>query len=325
VAFRPDRLAHQATHDHLTGLFNRAGLTERMPAALADAHASSRQVAVLFIDLDRFKLVNDSLGHAVGDEFLVVVGHRLAACLEPGDSLARIGGDEFVAIAIWRSVLRAASLVRVSADLHDIEQLVAPEHTAVLSMEMESGIVGDLATVAQTAAAVREQGLVPRVAGLLDAARAAGIVVVHCTAAFRRDRVGSFRNIPMVNRLLENPDHLVVGTPSVDPLPELLGPSDVVSQRLHGISPFAGTELDSILRSLGATTVVAVGVSVNRGILGLSIEAVNHGYHVVIPTDCVAGYPPEYAALVLQHTLAPITAQTTAAALVAAWKAPGPA
>ena len=93
-------------------------------------------------------------------------------------------------------------------------------------------------------------------------------------------------------------------------------------QRLHGISPFAGTELDPILRSVGVTTVVPVGVSVNRGILGICIEAVNYGYHVVLPTDCVAGYPAEYAAMVLEHTLAPITSQTTSDPLVDAWKVP---
>jgi nicotinamidase-related amidase len=85
------------------------------------------------------------------------------------------------------------------------------------------------------------------------------------------------------------------------------------------MSPFAGTDLDPTLRSLGVETVIATGVSLNVGILGLVIEALNHGYHVVLVTDCVGGYPPEYAESVVEHSLARITTQTTAEALQKIW------
>ena len=86
------------------------------------------------------------------------------------------------------------------------------------------------------------------------------------------------------------------------------------------MSPFAGTELDAFLRADGATTVIATGVSLNVGIIGLTIEAVNHGYHVVIPRDCVAGYPAEYGEAALANSLARIAWHTTSEELVALWR-----
>jgi diguanylate cyclase (GGDEF)-like protein len=88
------QLSHQARHDDLTGLPNRAHLLERMDAAIARIPAS-RGLAVLFMDLDRFKLVNDSVGHASGDEMLVEAGRRLSALIGDGQLAARLGGDEF--------------------------------------------------------------------------------------------------------------------------------------------------------------------------------------------------------------------------------------
>ena len=85
------------------------------------------------------------------------------------------------------------------------------------------------------------------------------------------------------------------------------------------MSPFTGTALDVTLRNLGITTVVATGVSVNLAIFGLAIEAVNLGYQVVLPTDCVAGVPAGYAKDVIRHSLALLATRTTADDLVALW------
>ena len=93
-----DQLAHQALHDSLTGLVNRGVLLDRLRRVLADERDDSSLVAVVFLDLDQFKWVNDSRGHAAGDRLLVEVARRLERAVRPTDTLARFGGDEFVVL-----------------------------------------------------------------------------------------------------------------------------------------------------------------------------------------------------------------------------------
>jgi diguanylate cyclase (GGDEF)-like protein len=93
-----DKLLHFATHDVLTGLPNRALLADRIQHAIHVSKRSGLSFAVLFMDLDGFKGINDSLGHSVGDGLLVAVGQRIRACIRSEDMVSRIGGDEFVAV-----------------------------------------------------------------------------------------------------------------------------------------------------------------------------------------------------------------------------------
>ena len=201
-----------------------------------------------------------------------------------------------------------------------LEEIAGRGKSAVLTMEMQRGVVGDLAKIRALADVVASDGIPKRLGALVDGARAAGVPVVHCRAAFRRDRKGSFYNIPLVNRMLEDPNYLVLGEPAADVIPELgPDPRDLDTVRTHGMSPFHGTSLDMGLRSLGVETVVATGVSLNVGIPGVVIEALNHGYHVVLVTDCVAGYPVDYAKQVVEHGLGRITTRATAQQLLDLW------
>lgn len=104
-------MLYMATHDTLTGLANRAMLLDRMDQALATVRRTGERVAVLFIDLDRFKIINDTLGHNVGDLLLVEVAARLKACVRAEDTVARQGGDEFIVFMPRIHAAQAAATV----------------------------------------------------------------------------------------------------------------------------------------------------------------------------------------------------------------------
>ncbi len=116
------QLEHQALHEPLTGLPNRTLFMDRLRQALARAKREGSSVAVMFMDLDRFKVINDSLGHAAGDRLLVAVARRIRACLREADTVARLGGDEFAFLLEFNIAQRDAGTV---AD-RVLEQLQPP-------------------------------------------------------------------------------------------------------------------------------------------------------------------------------------------------------
>jgi len=202
----------------------------------------------------------------------------------------------------------------------DLVDLVRPAHTAVLTMEIQRGVVGDLSAYPELADAATKVGVIPNTARLVLGARKRGVPVIHCTAEFRADRAGTAVNSQLIAAALRDPDHMLAGTPRAELVPELGPvPADLVSSRLSGVSPFIGTSLDTWLRNLGVRTVVATGVSVNLGVLGLVIEAVNFGYQVVVPRDAVAGIPEAYADAVLDNTFPLVATLTTVHLLLEAW------
>jgi nicotinamidase-related amidase len=111
-----------------------------------------------------------------------------------------------------------------------------------------------------------------------------------------------------------------LGTPAADVVPEFaVAPSDFVLSRIHGLNPMAGTDLDPILRNLGVTTIVVIGVSVNVAVTNLVMDAVNNGYQVVLVRDAVAGVPPSYADAVIDNTLSLLATVISAAELLSYW------
>lgn len=184
----------------------------------------------------------------------------------------------------------------------DLASLIAPAHTALLIMECQEGVIGDTG-MGDLPAAVRRHGTVDKIAALVAAARLRAIPIFHLLAARRADQGGSSANCKLL-ALGRKSQPLVPGSPRQVPVAQLSPmPEDFVMTRIHGVTPFHGTELDAILRNLGVRTVLATGVSVNVGITGLTIEAVNFGYQVVLPRDAVAGTPDEYVDAVFRNTL----------------------
>jgi nicotinamidase-related amidase len=182
-----------------------------------------------------------------------------------------------------------------------------PRTTAVLTMELQRGVCGPDATFDALRDAVVERGLVATTGRLLRAARQAGAMVVHCTFSLRADRAGTDLDLPLMRAALDDPGYLLEGTPSTELL-DGLGPEpgDVVADRHHGVSAFGGTDLGRILHDRGIVHVVVVGVSLNVGVPGTVIEAVNAGYRAVVATDAVVGVPLDYGDRVLRGSLAPI-------------------
>jgi len=170
---------------------------------------------------------------------------------------------------------------------------MTPNPALVIS-ECQQGILDPERSV--TPALARQaagRGIVPRIARLAEAFRAAGLPVVHCHIAHRPDLAGLRRN-SLLNALAIKRRSMIEGTPDILAPPELTpADGDHVSLRTTGLTAFYGTDLDAVLRLRDVETLVVTGVSTNVAVPGLALEAVNRGYHVRIPDDCVAGTSPE--------------------------------
>lgn len=202
----------------------------------------------------------------------------------------------------------------------DLPALLAPGQSALLLMECQEGVIGGGAHLGALAEAVARHGTVAQIARVLAAARRRRVPVFHCLMAQRADRSGSTANCRLLALGRKGPATLLPGTPSQAPV-AALAPADGewVVNRYHGLTPFHATELDQLLRNLGVRTVVATGVSVNVGIFGLTLEAVNAGYQVIIPREAVTGTPDDYVDAVLQHTLGLLATITSVADVERIW------
>jgi nicotinamidase-related amidase len=205
----------------------------------------------------------------------------------------------------------------------DLADLVAPGHTAVVTQECQGAVMGPNAGLAVLAAEARREAL-PNIVALLPAARDAGVNVVHCLVQRRPDGLGSNHNARIfagAGRASGKGIDITPGSEGATLLPELgPQPSDLLLTRWHGVGPMGGTDLDAVLRNLGVTTIVVVGVSLNIAIPNLVMDAVNHGYRVVLPRDGVAGYPAEYGAAMIDNSLSLLATVTTTEELLATWR-----
>ncbi|OBB59249.1 isochorismatase [Mycobacterium sp. 852013-51886_SCH5428379] len=197
--------------------------------------------------------------------------------------------------------------------------LVEPGRTAVVTQELQGAVVGPDAGLAVLAAEARGVAL-PNIGRLLPVTRAAGAHVVHCLVERRADGLGSNHNARLFAVGSRDVD-ITPGSPGARLLPEFgPEPSDLVLTRRHGIGPMGGTDLDAVLRNLGVTTIVAVGVSLNIAIPSLVMDAVNAGYRVVLPRDAVAGVPADYGEAVIDNSLSLLATVTTTDDLIASWR-----
>ncbi len=201
----------------------------------------------------------------------------------------------------------------------ELGELVLPSHTALVTQECQRAVMGDLSALPELAAAAKGE-VVTNIARLVEAARPAGVRVIHCTALRRSDGLGANANARLFQYMARAESPLLPGSVAAELIPEIrVDESDLVLPRLHGLSPFQGTELDFLLRNAGVRTIVGVGVSVNVAVQNLAFDAVNASYQVVIPRDAVAGFPAEYVEAVFQHTLGAISTLVSTAELLEVW------
>ncbi|MDT5255951.1 MAG: biuret amidohydrolase, partial [Mycobacterium sp.] len=143
---------------------------------------------------------------------------------------------------------------------------------------------------------------------------------VHCLVQRRPDGLGSNHNAKIFAIGRGDVD-IAPGTPGAALLPELgPEPTDLVLRRWHGVGPMGGTDLDAVLRNLGVSTIVVVGVSLNIAIPNVVMDAANAAYRVVLPRDAVAGIPTEYGEAVIANTLSLLATIATTDDLLGVWK-----
>lgn len=178
-------LEQQALHDALTGLPNRVLFRDRLAHALDRAHRQPAQVAILFLDLDNFKVVNDSLGHPAGDALLLATARRLEECLRHGDTVARFGGDEFIVLL---------------EDVRNVEEALGLARRLLVCVEGPVSILGrEVQTTASIGVALHQGGD----QGADDLLRDADTAMYRAKAA-GRDRIAVFEpwmNVEALARL----------------------------------------------------------------------------------------------------------------------------
>jgi len=184
----------------------------------------------------------------------------------------------------------------------DLTPYLDPAHTAVVALEVQENMLDPRkALIPGVAAHAEAVGLVDNVAALMAAARRVGAPVVYVSDERREDGKGAVKNL-MIGRSIAGAESRSWSHGAIHPrlTPQ---PGDFSLSREHGMTGFYTTPLDAYLRNLDVTSVILVGVSANIAVNGTAIEAMNLGYRVIVPSDCIAGDPPEYVAQLLKYTI----------------------
>jgi len=201
----------------------------------------------------------------------------------------------------------------------DLTPHLDPATTAVVALEVQENLLlPEKAMIPGLAAHARAIGLIERLAGLLTAARRVGAPVVYVSDQRRADGLGAPGNL-MVDRAITGTPRRVGHGPIVAELrPQ---PGDISIAREQGMTGFYTTPLDAYLRNLGIRTVVLTGVSANIAVNGTAIEAMNLGYRVIVPSDGIAGDPPEYVEQLLRYTIRNVALVAPVQQILDAWAA----
>jgi nicotinamidase-related amidase len=206
----------------------------------------------------------------------------------------------------------------------DIAPLIEPGETAVLVSECQNAVLGELSPLAGLVASAAAGNVVQNIAELLECARQRGVRIFHCLVARREDDYGDPGNTPLTNMMARaggGGSGMAEGSTGAEPI-DALQPAaeDIVIKRLHGITAFHETGLDHFLRNGGIRNIIFTGVSLNLAVFGGTLEAVNRGYRVVIPGDCVAADPPEYGAQLMRYSLRNMAYITTSDTIKSTWQ-----
>ena len=199
----------------------------------------------------------------------------------------------------------------------DLTPFIEPKTTAVVGLEVQENLLlPESAMIPGLAAHAHAIGLIQRLGALFDAARRVGAQVIYVTDERRPDGLGEATNL-MVNRSITGARRSQGHGPIVKELTP--HPEDITIAREHGMSGFFTTPLDSYLRNLGITTVILTGVSANIAVNSTSIEAMNRGYRVIVPSDCIAGDPPEFVDQLLRYVIRNVAIVAPAQSILDHW------
>jgi nicotinamidase-related amidase len=183
----------------------------------------------------------------------------------------------------------------------DLSAHLDPTSTAVVALEVQERLLlPEVAMIPGLAAHATAIGLIDRLATLFAGARRVGVPILYVTDQRRADGVGATSSLMVGRSMTGSP-----GGPGHGPIVSQLAPhpQDISIAREHGMTGFYTTPLDAYLRNLGVRTVIVTGVSANIAVNGTSIEAMNRGYLVIVPSDGIAGDPPEYVEQLLRYTI----------------------